>query len=153
MSKRKKIIWFVLIAVLILIQLYPVSRPGVSQDNPDDLIKNVEVPIEISIILKSTCYDCHSNETNYPWYANIAPIKWLVYDDVKSAREELNFSEWNVLTKMEMTEILDDISSEVLDGEMPLKIYPLMHPKAKLSKADREAVSEWAELFAEELFE
>ena len=153
MSKRKKIIWFVIISVLILIQLYPVSRPEVSQSNPDDLIGNVEVPTDISILLKSTCYDCHSNETNYPWYSNIAPVKWLVYDDVESAREELNFSEWNVLTKVEMAEILDDISSEVLDGEMPLKIYPLMHPKAKLRQEDREAISEWAELLAEELFE
>jgi len=151
MSRRKKTIWFIIIAILI--QLYPVSRPEVSQDNPDDLMKNIDVPADISTILKSTCYDCHSNETYYPWYANIAPIKWLVYDDVVSAREELNFSEWNGLTKMDMAEKLDDISTEVLEEEMPLKIYPLMHPKAKLSKADREAISEWAELFAEELFE
>ena len=151
MSRRKKTIWFIIIAILI--QLYPVSRPEVSQDNPDDLMKHVDVPADISTILKSTCYDCHSNETYYPWYANIAPIKWLVYDDVVSAREELNFSEWNGLTKMDMAEKLDDISTEVLEEEMPLKIYPLMHPKAKLSKADREAISEWAELFAEELFE
>ena len=134
-------------------QLYPVSQPEVSFDNPDDLLKNVDVPIDISAIFKSTCYDCHSNETNYPWYANIAPVKWLIYDDVIKAREELNFSEWNRLTKIDMAEKLDDISTEVLEEEMPLKIYPLLHPNAKLSKDDREAVSEWAEMLAEELFE
>ena len=153
MRKRKKIIWYILAGVLILMQLYPVSQPEVSFDNPDDLLKNVDVPIDISAIFKSTCYDCHSNETNYPWYANIAPVKWLIYDDVIKAREELNFSEWNRLTKIDMAEKLDDISTEVLEEEMPLKIYPLLHPNAKLSKDDREAVSEWAEMLAEELFE
>lgn len=153
MSKRKKIFWFLLIAVLVLIQLFPVSRPEVSTINPDDLMKNVDMPVNISTILKSTCYDCHSNETRYPWYSNIAPVKWLVYYDINNAREELNFSEWNSLNKMDKAEILDDISTEVLEGEMPLKIYPLLHPEAKLSKVDREAISEWAELLAEELFE
>ena len=153
MSKRKKIIWYILAGVLILIQLYPVPQPEVSLDNPDDLLKNVDVPTDISAILKSTCYDCHSNETIYPWYTNIAPVKWLIYDDVINGRDELNFSEWNSLTKMDMAEKLDDISTEVLEEEMPLKIYPLMHPGAKLNKADRESIAEWAEMLAEELFE
>ncbi len=153
MSKRKKILWFLLVAVLILMQLYPVSRPEVSPNNPDDLMKNVDVPVNISTLLKSTCYDCHSNETRYPWYSNVAPVKWLVYYDINNAREELNFSEWNSLNKMDKAEILDDISTEVLEEEMPLKIYPLMHSEAKLSKAERESISEWAEMLAEELFE
>lgn len=136
-----------------MIQLYPLERPEVSLDNPDDLMKNVEVPTDISAILRSTCYDCHSYESNYPWYADIAPVKWLVYYDINNAREELNFSEWNTLTKIDKAEILDDISTEVLEEEMPLKIYPLLHPEARLSKDDREAISEWAEILAEELFE
>ena len=152
MSKRR-IFWFLLVGVLVLMQLYPVSRPEVSPNNPGDLLKNVDVPSKISTILRSTCYDCHSNETIYPWYSNIAPVKWLVYYDINNAREELNFSEWNSLTKMDKAEILDDISTEVLEEEMPLKIYPLMHSEAKLSKADRESISEWAEMLAEELFE
>ena len=153
MNKRKKTFWFFLLGVLVLIQLYPLERPEVSLDNPDDLMKNVEVPTDISTILKSTCYDCHSYESNYPWYADIAPVKWLVYYDINNAREELNFSEWNTLTKIDKAEILDDISTEVLEEEMPLKIYPLLHPEARLSKDDREAISEWAEILAEELFE
>ena len=152
MSKRR-IFWFLFVGVLVLIQLYPVPPPEVSSINPGDLMKNVDVPSNISTILKSTCYDCHSNETIYPWYSNIAPVKWLVYYDINNAREELNFSEWNSLTKMDKAEILDDISTEVLEEEMPLKIYPLMHAEAKLSKADRESISEWAEMLAEELFE
>ena len=152
MSKRR-ILWFLFVGVLVLIQLYPVQRPEVDSNNPGDLMKNVDVPSNISTILKSTCYDCHSNETIYPWYSNIAPVKWLVYSDINNAREELNFSEWKSLTKMDKAEILDDISTAVLEEEMPLKIYPLMHAEAKLSKADRESISKWAEVLAEELFE
>ena len=100
MSKRR-IFCFLFVGVLVLIQLYPVQRPEVDSDNPGDLMKNVDVPSNISTILKSTCYDCHSNETIYPWYSNIAPVKWLVYYDINNAREELNFSEWNSLTKMD----------------------------------------------------
>ena len=151
--KRKNIFLYVAIGVLVLIQFYPVSRPEVSLINPDDLLKNVKVEVELSSLLRSTCYDCHSNETNYPWYASIAPVKWLVYDDIREAREELNFSEWNSLSKIDMAEKLDDISTEVLEEEMPLKIYPLTHPEAKLTKADRELIAAWAEMLAEELFE
>lgn len=153
MSNRKKTFWYGLLGLVVLLQLYPVSRPEVSLENPNDLMKNVEVPKNIADILRSTCYDCHSNESNFPWYTNVAPVKWLIYDDIREAREELNFSEWNIMTKMDKAEILDDIYIEVSEEEMPLKIYSLMHPKAKLSKADREAISEWAEMLAEELFE
>ena len=153
MSKRVKIFLYVLLGLFALLQLYPVSRPDVKLENPNDLMEHVEVPKNVATIIKSTCYDCHSNESNYPWYANIAPVKWLIYNDIREAREELNFSEWNTLTKMDKAEILDDIYTEVSEEEMPLKIYSFMHPRTKLSKADREAVSEWAEMVAEELFE
>jgi hypothetical protein len=152
MNKKKIIIWS-LLGILVLMQLYPVTRPEVNLDNPDDLITNVDMPEKISSILESACYDCHSNETKYPWYTNIAPVKWLIYDHVIDARDELNFSEWKRLTKKDMVEKLDDISSEVIEGEMPLKFYPLMHPNAKLTKADRKVVSEWAERLSEELFD
>ena len=119
MSKRKKTGWYIVLGLIVMIQLYPLSRPEVRPDNPDDLLGNVEVPVNISAILRSTCYDCHSNEINYPWYSNIAPVKWLVYYDINNARKELNFSEWNTLTKIDKAEILDDISTEVLEEEIP----------------------------------
>lgn len=152
MSKGKKLFWL-LIGVLVLLQVYPVTKPRVAMDNPNDLLKNVDVPNNISSLLKSTCYDCHSNETIYPWYASVAPVKWLVYDHVNEGREELNFSEWNTLNKMDKAEILDDIATEVIEEEMPLKFYPLMHSKAKLSEKDRQAISDWAEALTDELFE
>ncbi len=138
---------------MLLIQFYPVERPEVIIDNPGDLLVNNKVPEEMSSMLRSACYDCHSNETNYPWYSYIAPIKWMVSDHVEEGREELNFSEWDLLSKMDKAEALDDIATEVTEGEMPLKYYPLTHTNAKLSETDRQAISDWAEALAEELFE
>ncbi|RLD83065.1 MAG: cytochrome C, partial [Bacteroidetes bacterium] len=95
----------------------------------------------------------HSNESTYPWYANIAPVKWWIYDHINEGREDLNFSVWNTLSKADQAEALDDIATAVMEGEMPLKPYPVTHPKAKLSEADRQSISDWTEILAEKLFE
>lgn len=152
MTKKGKIFWYTTIGLFFLMQIYPVNRPEIIADNPNDLLKNVNVPENISSMLRSACYDCHSNETIYPWYASIAPVKWIVYDHTEKGREELNFSEWNALSKSDKLEVLDDISGEVTDGKMPLKFYPLTHRDAKLSEVDREALTDWTESLMEELF-
>ena len=153
MSKRKRLVWYSIVGIIILMQAYPTERPPVNADNPNDLLANVEVPKEIGLMLKTACYDCHSNETIYPWYANVAPVKWLVYRDTKVGREDLNFSDWNTMEILDKLAMLDEISTEVGNGNMPMKIYPLTHPKAKLSDEDRQAIVEWTESYAESLFE
>jgi len=149
----KKWILYLLLATFILIQFYPMSKPAVIKSNPSDLIGNVNVPDNISLLLRSACYDCHSNETNYPWYASLAPLKWWMYNHINEGREELNFSEWDTINKLDKTELLDDIISALEEKEMPLKAYPLTHPKAKLSDVDRQEIIDWAEIHMEELFE
>ncbi len=153
MSKKKKIFLYTVIGIIILMQIYPSDRPEVSAVNPNDLLRNNEVPENIASMLRSACYDCHSNETIYPWYANIAPVKWWLYDHINEGREELNFSDWKTLSKTDQAEALDDISSTVVDKEMPLESYPITHPEAKLSEEDRQAISDWAEVLSEKLFE
>jgi len=153
MDKKIKIFIYSLLGIFLLLQIYPSKRPEITDINKDDLLKNEDVPKNISSMLRSACYDCHSNETIYPWYANIAPLKWWIYDHIEEGREELNFSEWNSLNKADKAEALDDIATEVMDNKMPLESYPITHPKAKLSEADRQAISDWAETFSEKLFE
>ena len=153
MSKKKNLILYSIVGVIILMQFFPVAQPAVSHDNSNDLLASNEVPAEISNMIKAACYDCHSNETIYPWYAQVAPVKWLVYRDTKEGRKHLNFSNWNSMNKVEQAGALDEISSEVREGEMPMKIYPMMHADAKLSDTYREAIATWAEAFAEGLFE
>ncbi|RIW14124.1 cytochrome C [Algoriphagus lacus] len=134
------------IAVIgIAVQFVPNELPAVESNNPGDLIGSGIVSEEISGILKTSCYDCHSNETQYPWYSNVAPVSWLVSKDVREAREELNFSTWQDYDMMEQLEKLDDIAIEVKEGEMPLGIYTVIHSSAKLDDAQRQLIVEWAE--------
>jgi hypothetical protein len=91
-------------------------------------------------ILSRSCTDCHSNSTNWPWYSHVAPVSWLVADDVKEARRHMNLSEWGRLSKEEAHVKLKEICSEVQDGEMPLWIYTLMHKEASLSQSDKDTL-------------
>ena len=148
----KKIL-IAIVVLLVVIQFWPVSLPEVSNNNPNDLIANNEIAADIQSILKTSCYDCHSNETVYPWYSYVAPVSFLVVRDINEGREHLNFSEWNSLSKLDMAEALDELSEEVEEGEMPMAIYLPMHPEASLSDQDKEKLATWAENFAEALFE
>jgi len=153
MSKKKRLFWYSFFGVIILMQVYPVEQPEVKKDNPNDLLVNTEMSNDVAVMLKSACYDCHSNETVYPWYSYVAPVKWLVYRDTRDGREELNFSNWNEMSKMDQATALSDISDEVLAGDMPMKIYPIMHAEAKLSDEDRQAIADWADELTEALFD
>jgi len=150
---KAKTIWIILIAVVVIMQLIPSGRPELVKENKGDLLLNNEVPENVSHLLKVACYDCHSNESVYLWYSYVAPVSWLVARDVRLGKEELNFSTWESNDKMQKAKLLDDIVEEVSDGGMPMAIYPLMHPEAKLKKADRQAIVDWAESHAESLFE
>ena len=153
MSKKKRLIWYSIIGIFILMQVYPDSQPKVVLDNPADLLETTKVPDQIAVMLKTTCYDCHSNETVYPWYSYVAPVKWLVNRDTRVGREELNFSNWASMSKMDQAGVLSDISDEVLESDMPMKIYPIMHAEAKLSDEDRQAIADWADELTESIFE
>ena len=149
---KKKIMAFIIV-LFIAIQLYPVEKPTIIVDNPNDLIATTTVPKNVASKLKAACYDCHSNESNFPWQATIAPSKWLVYKDITEAREELNFSNWNTYNKEDKAEILDDISTVLYDGEMPLKNYTALHSKAKLTEEDKEAIINWTGQLLDSLYE
>jgi hypothetical protein len=126
-----------LVAFLVVAQLVPVARtnPPVESDVP--------APAEVKTILRRACYDCHSNETTWPWYSRVAPISWLVVRDVNHGREHVNFSEWNRQDAMERRETFDHIREQVETGEMPLWIYRPLHPEARLSDADKAAIQAW----------
>jgi len=118
---------------LVLIQLIPVSR-----DNPP-VVQDVAAPEKVSEILRRACYDCHSNETRWPWYANVAPVSWLVGRDVHEGRRHLNFSDWARYSRKR-----DEVWEEVEKGDMPLWFYVPLHADAKLSEEDRAAIKRWA---------
>lgn len=127
-----------LVAVFVGIQFIPVDTT-----NPP-VTANVEAPAEVKTILQTSCYDCHSNQTRWPWYSRIAPISWLIAHDVQEAREHLNFSEWDRLGADERGEMIEEIWEEVEGGEMPLWFYLPMHPEARIEDRDRQILKTWA---------
>jgi len=137
MSKRRKVLLVVLLTV-IGIQLIPVPR-----ENPP-VVASITVPDDVRTILENSCYDCHSNLTEWPWYSRVAPASWLVYKDVKRGRDEMNFSAWGEYSDRRRNHKLEEIEELVTDEKMPLKIYLRMHPEAELSAADAETLIEWS---------
>lgn len=125
------------------IQFIPNNLPEIKQDNPNDLLLSGVVSEEVTSILKSSCYDCHSNQTKLPWYSHVAPVSWLVAKDVNEGREELNFSEWTSYSKRKLIKKLEEMGEEVEEGEMPLGIYTVMHGNAKLSTEQRKLLVDW----------
>ncbi len=153
MKKGIKILLLVLAAIFLIIQFIPYGKPS-NQPLPDmNLFEVAEVPEDVIILLKTACYDCHSQNVKFPWYSNVAPVSWLVSRDIKEGREHLDFSYWGEFTKKEKLKVLDEISEEVGAENMPMPIYTLMHGEARLSEADRKVIINWAEEFAEKVFE
>jgi hypothetical protein len=125
--------------VLVLIQLVPMSRsnPPISQD--------VAAPSKVEPVLRRACYDCHSNQTRWPWYAHVAPVSWLVVRDVERGRRHLNFSTWDKYADDPETVIrkLRNIDKVMHNGSMPLWYYASAHSDAHLNDADRQAIEDW----------
>ncbi len=128
----------VLVAALLLIQLVPVKRT-----NPPGGTGQF-APAEVTAVFQRACYDCHSNETAWPWYSRVAPVSWLVADDVKEGREHLNFSNWDLLDQDKREKMKSEIWEELEAGDMPLWFYLPLHPDARLSRDDLTVIRAWA---------
>jgi hypothetical protein len=142
-GKISKRIGIALIIVLIAIQFIHPER-NLSGDTANDISKKYTVPDTVQAILKTSCYDCHSNHTDYPWYYNIQPVAWWLAHHVNEGKEDLNFNEFTSYRIGRQYRKLDKISKEVNEGEMPLESYTLIHRYAVLSDAQRKLVSDWA---------
>lgn len=134
-----RIIILILVIVLIGIQFVPVSKT-----NPP-VTGEIKAPDNVMQILRTSCYDCHSNEVKWPWYSNIAPASWLVSYDVEEAREHLNFSEWQSYSADDKAEDIEEIWEEIEEGKMPLWYYLIAHNDARLSDQDKEVIKNWVE--------
>lgn len=139
---KKKIVYG-LLAILIIIQFFRIDKTNPPINLADDFITITNPPEEITVMLKSACYDCHSHESKYPWYSNIAPVSWWVKHHIDEAREELNFSKWSTFTEKRKDHKFEEMEEEVEEGEMPLKPYPLTHPEAKLSAEQKTQLINW----------
>ncbi len=118
--------------------------PSYEKSNlPVDPAKEIKAPREVMEVFKRSCYDCHSNETNWPWYADVAPMKWVVRRDVIEGRKALNFSIWQEYGDAKRKELKKQIYRSVIIA-MPLPQYLWLHPKAKLTKTQKDLIRNWA---------
>lgn len=124
--------------VFVVIQLVPVDRTNPTGGKPFD------APANVQAIVKRACFDCHSNETKWPWYSYVAPVSWLVARDVKEGRRHLNLSLFADMSEQKRGSKATEMSEQVNENLMPLPIYLTMHSEAKLSPEDKKALEAWA---------
>ncbi len=138
---------YVFLGIVVIAIVIQFIRPDMSLPpvNPTHTIQAVmNLPPSIDSTIHRACYDCHSNESRWPWYSQISPVSWWLKSDVTDGRNALNFSEFATMTKKKQAKRLGDASDEVKKGDMPLKLYLPMHPAAHLTDADRQAFIAWA---------
>lgn len=123
----------VLVGLILLVQLLPIGR---NHTNPLVVSEPEWYSAATRDLARRACFDCHSNETAWPWYSNVAPLSWLVTIDVMEGRGKMNFSDWGRGYQPSIGEIVGVIQ----EGEMPPFQYLVMHPEAKLSAAEKQAL-------------
>jgi len=136
MSKLFKIAAAVGLLALVVMQFFRPARTNPTSDPSVSFEAVVKPPQEVVSSLKRACNDCHSNQTVWPWYSNIAPISWLVQSHVDGGRSSLNFSAWDKPQDTSISDIVEAIRS----GSMPTWDYKLMHPSANLSSSQKAAL-------------
>ncbi len=142
MSLVKKILCGLLIVFVAIQYIQPV-RNKTDKVLPTDIQKIVAVPDNVLAALKNSCYDCHSNNTRYPWYSFIQPGAWLMASHIKKGKADLNFSEFGVYSNRRQQNKLQAIANSIADETMPLRSYTLLHKNAKLSTDDKAVLSDW----------
>lgn len=133
------------IAVLVLFGIFVVAQAFRANRTNPPVKSDISAHESVKPLLKRACYDCHSNETVWPWYSNVAPVSWLVANDVNGGRKHLNFSEWGSYRSDLQSKKLEEIIEEVEEGEMPLWYYSLAHSEAKLGRGDVNLLRSWVQ--------
>ena len=144
--KKKFLLTIPLLAIALQFVPAPAkTNPPVDPTRSFDTV--MKPPPEVRDILRRACYDCHSDETKWPWYADVAPVSWPVRKHVVDGRRHLNFSQWLKPgeTKYSSWSEFEEIGISVLDKRMPIPGYDLMHPEAKLTQAERETIAKWVD--------
>ena len=142
MPRLKRLV-LALAVLLVVIQVARPSRTNPIVDPRNEISASLAVPPDVESIFARSCNDCHSNRTIWPWYSAVAPVSWLVAYDVRHGRSALNFSEWRMADPKKKADTLEEVCKELTEKEMPGPIYPILHPAAKLTDADIQAVCRW----------
>ena len=145
MKKWIKRILLVLLLAFIVMQFIRPDRNISDVVLDSDLVKVTNTPDEIQTILKTSCYDCHSNNTAYPWYSNIAPVSYWLDDHIEHGKGHLDFSQWSTYSAKKKAHKLEELIEEVKEHKMPLDSYLWIHKDAKLSEDQITQLTNWAQ--------
>ncbi len=140
----KKIL-LLLLALVVIAQFIRPAKNVSAVAGPNDIAAKHPVPADVAALLKRACYDCHSNHTNYPWYAEVQPAGWWLASHVNDGKRHLNFSEFAAYPAKRAKTKAGEIVDEVEQKKMPLKSYTWMHPEARLTPGEVKLITAWAE--------
>ncbi|EMK21548.1 heme-binding domain protein [Leptospira kirschneri serovar Bulgarica str. Nikolaevo] len=142
--KKKFLFSITIVITILLLQFLPLDPPQGKNQN------EIQITDEVKKILDQSCYDCHSDLTRWPWYSKVFPINLYLYHHVEEGKAELNFSEWELLSKKEKSTKGDSILEVLEEGEMPPSDYILLHPSAKITEEELEVLKNWIQGLEEE---
>ena len=138
----KKIL-LVIVLVLIGIQFITIDKTNPPVDMTKDFIAITNPPTDLGIVIKSACYDCHSNNTKYPWYSDVAPVSWLIKEHIDNGRNHLNFSIWPDYKENKKAGKIDECLDMIRSGEMPMKGYVMLHEEAEITHEKKMQLISW----------
>ena len=144
MKLYKKIL-LALLVVLVVIQFIRPTANKTGNILSTDLGRIYNVPQNAEAILQNSCYDCHSNNTHYPWYAQVQPLGWLLASHIQKGKAVLNLSDFGSYSKRRQASKLRGMANSIQDGSMPLWSYTLIHKKSRLSNEDKKLIIDWLE--------
>lgn len=143
MKKALKWTLIVLVAALVVMQFFGIDKTNPPVNAGEEYLALANPPAEVATLMRQACYDCHSNETKYPWYTNVAPVSWWVKDHINEGRGALNFSVWGTYTPKKAAHKLEECYEIVQEGEMPLKSYTWIHSEARLTAEQKGQLVTW----------
>lgn len=149
-STVKKIL-LALAAIFVLIQFYRPEKNFSVGVSVNAIERHYNVPQNVGSLLKTSCYDCHSNNTKYPWYNNVQPVAFWLNSHINDGKRHLNFDEFNSYPAEKKKKKLQEVAETIENGEMPLSSYSLIHSDAKLSASDKQTLVDWAKTTSKEI--
>lgn len=125
------------------IQFFPTLKNYNTEISKNDLLLSKPVPSQVATYLENACYDCHSNQTHYPWYYKVQPLAWIIESDIQNGKNTLNFNDFMSYKEEKQAQLLLEIKKTVEKKSMPPKYYRILHREAHLSKGERLSIEKW----------
>ena len=138
----KKVLVILLVAVVFM-QFFPIDKNNPAPTPGMDFLTIKNTPESTAKLIRTGCYDCHSNEFKYPWYSNVQPIAWFLKDHIDEGRKKLNFSTFATYEPKRQAHKLFEAVEMIDKGEMPLDSYILAHPEARFTEAQKQEITQY----------